>query len=162
MTETAVRKPDRAVLAFAVLLAAAGLYFMLAGIGVAPPPGKTDAPGFVIVLVGLAFLAAGGSLMVRGLLGITDRQADLPADTPRSLQALYILNGLLVMTALASIGTWVALNAGDGEVKVSGMISGVAGANVGRTVFGIGAVIAWLMVFAMGRAGWKKLSGRQD
>jgi hypothetical protein len=41
-----------------------------------------------------------------------------------------------------------------------GPISGSIGEAVGRTAFGIGAIISWLIVAAMARAGAKKIFGK--
>jgi hypothetical protein len=52
-----IRKPDRAspraVLLVGLVAVGAGLYFMLVGLGVLPPPGKAKAPEWLVFACGL-------------------------------------------------------------------------------------------------------------
>ena len=45
---------------------------------------------------------------------------------------------------------------------MAGLIAGPVGEGIGRTIFGIGAIIAWLLVAVMARAGAKKIFGKKD
>jgi hypothetical protein len=152
------RDVDSGLIAVGLLVGAGGLYLALAGIGLVMPPGPVHAPGFIIVGAGLVFLGGGGAIAIRGLAGATDRQAELPADTPRILVAMSALCGIAAFAPLAVIATWIAI--GSGERAFSGsaaILFGPLSETAGRVVFGIGALIAWLALAGFVRASAKKL-----
>jgi hypothetical protein len=82
------RQHDRALLAIGAICAGGGLYFVLAGFGLAPPPGKINGPVWLSACLGLVFLAGGVMVLVRGWLAVPDAQRELPEDAPRALIAL--------------------------------------------------------------------------
>jgi hypothetical protein len=149
---------DPGLIAVGLIVGAGGLYLALAGIGLVAPPGPVHAPGFIIVCAGLAFFGGGGTVAIRGLAGGGDRQAELPADTPRIMVALSACCGIAAFAPLAIIATWVAVGAGERAFSGSGaMLFGPLSETAGRIVFGIGALIAWLALAGFIRACAKKL-----
>jgi hypothetical protein len=154
--------PDRALIAIGILTAAAGLYFALVGIEAVPPPSRINGPIWLSFLAGVVFLAAGLSVIIRGLSGADDRSGDLPDSAPAWMKTVYWLDSVIAAAGLAGIGTWVAFGGGTRHFSMSGPIIGPLGEGIGRTVFGIGAIITWLIVLAFARAGAKKIFGKKD
>jgi hypothetical protein len=145
-----------------IAFAAAGLYFVLVGADVLPMPGDAKAPGTIVVCAGLAFLFAGLSCFVRARAGMTDQQSDVPAGAPLWLKLCYRALGIGAAGALATIGTWIAIGSGPRAFSFSGpfLEMQTTGEIVGRTVFGLGAVIVWIYVIALTVGTVRKLFGR--
>lgn len=68
----------------------------------------------------------------------------------------------MAAAGLAGIGSWVAFGGGHHGIKMSGAISGPVGEGIGRTVFGIGAIITWILVIHMARVSAKKFFGKKN
>jgi len=156
------RSPDRTLMGFGLLTAAFGLYFCLVGIGVLPMPNRAHGPNWIVVCAGLVFLAAGGAVVVRGELGLDDSERELPVDAPAWLTSIYALCGLVAAAGLAAIGTWVAFGDGHRGFKMSGPISGPVGEGLGRTLFGIGTIVTWILVIHIARVTARKIFGKKD
>lgn len=134
-----------------IVCAAGGAYFSLVGLGLVPGPGDANAPGPIVVAAGLAFLFAGVICVLRAKAGMSDRQDDVPDDAPAWIRFAYRALGIGVAGALALIGTWIAIGSGPREFSVSAPFGEMrtAGEIVGRTVFGLGAVVVWIYVVAL-------------
>lgn len=160
-------EPGRArpadVVGLGVAFAAAGLYFVLAGIDILPFPGGTQTPGAIIVCAGLAFLFAGLTCFVRAKAGMTDSQDDVPATAPLWLALSYRAFGIGVAGALALIGTWIAIGTGPRAFNISGPIGEMhtTGEVIGRSVFALGAVIVWIYVLVLTVGTLRKLIDRR-
>ncbi len=141
----------------------AGLYFILVAMDVLPPPGDTSAPAAVVFCAGLAFLFAGGTCMVRAKAGMADHESDVPEKAPRWLKLSYRALGIGVAGALAAIGTWIAIGGGPRAFSVSAPFVEMrtTGEVVGRTVFGLGAIIVWIYVIALTVGTVRKFFGRR-
>jgi hypothetical protein len=157
----APRKRDRMLLAIGAVFAGAGVYFMLVGLALAPSPSKLYAPTWVALAVGLVFFAAGLSVTVRGWLAVPDSQDHLPADAPAAAFAIQWLAAFVIIAGLASIGTWIAFGTGERTFALMLPVKGSLGETVGRTAFGIGAVITWAMAAAVAVRGIKQLLGKK-
>ncbi len=155
-------RPDRGLLAIGTVVAGGGFYFMLVGLALLPPPSHSDAPLWVAFFCGLAFFAAGAAVLVRGALGLSDKVREIPADAPLALKTIYWLSGVIAAASLAGVGTWVAFGAGPRHFSMSGLLSGSVSDGIGRTVFGIGAILSWLIVVALARASAKKIFGKKS
>jgi len=157
--------PDRAqpyeIIGLGFAFSAAGLYFMLGAGGVLPMP-EANGPTFVIFCAGAAFLLAGLTCMVRAKAGMGDHQSDMPDDAALWLKPLYRTLGIGIMGALATIGTWIAIGSGPRAFTISGSFGEMqtSGQTLGRTVFGLGAVIVWIYVIALTVSTVRKLFGR--
>jgi hypothetical protein len=154
--------PDWTLIAIGVLTAAAGAYFGLVGFEIVPPPSRINGPMWIALFVGLVFFSGGIAVIVRGATGVGDQSGDLPADTPVWIATVYWLAGVLAAAGLAGIGTWVAFGAGTRHFSMSGFFSSSVGEGIGRTVFGIGAIITWLIVAAMARIGARRIFGKKS
>ena len=80
---------------FGLGAAVCGLYFTLVGLNLLLPPGAQHAPGWIVVAAGLAFLLGGIGVMVQGF-GRADAHGMLPPDAPRWITALQHLVALAI------------------------------------------------------------------
>jgi hypothetical protein len=151
---------DRQLLAIGALCAAGGVYFILVGLGLAPPPSKINGPLWLSSCVGLVFLAGGVMVLVRGWLGVPDSQ-DLPDDAPRPLIALQWIAVVACVVGLATAGTWVAFGPGERHFVLPILVWGSWAEAIGRAAFGLGALLAWLIAALMARHGVSKVFGRK-
>lgn len=138
---------------FGIACAIGGAYFVLVGLGVLPEPGDTTAhaPGAIIVAAGLAFVFAGLTCVVRAKAGMSDHQDDVPDGAPSWVKLTYRTLGIAMAGSLALIGTWIAIGTGPRVFSASTPFAEMhtTGEIVGRTVFGLGAVIVWIYVIAL-------------
>jgi hypothetical protein len=153
----------KAMIAIGMVAAAAGLYFMLVGAGVLPipgGPGNLHGPLWILLCAGLAFFLAGSAVVLHGI-GRANDQGEFPADAPSWLRVVQYLIGVAVFACFGAIGSWIAF--GPGERAFSGSLpffSGEVNAAIGRTAFGIGAVIVWLCTLAFAVSGARRFLGR--
>jgi hypothetical protein len=142
-----------------------GLFLVLFGLGVVPMRPRTgDAPLWIAVVAGIAFVLGGISVAVGAIHGVSET-GDLPEDASWWMRLFYYLIGVAVAGALASIGTWVAFGAGPRTFSGTGMFmpSLEVNAMIGRIMFGIGAVLAWLITIVLAVSGARKLmSGKSS
>ena len=146
--------PAADAIGLGIALGATGVYFILVGFGVLPVPGGEDAlhaPLAIVVCAGAAFLFGGIALAIRAKAGANDRDGELPAGAPPWTQLAYRITGIAVAGSLAAVGTWIAIGSGPRAFTVSGPMVEMqtAGQTIGRTVFGLGAVIVWIYVIAL-------------
>ena len=69
--------------------------------------------------------------------------------------------GIGIAGALATIGTWIAIGSGPRAFNLSAPLVEMqtAGEMIGRTVFGLGAVIVWIYMIALTVGTVRKLFG---
>ena len=154
--------PDFKLVALGVLTTGIGVYFGLVGLEALPPPSQINGPMWLSLFVGLIFFAGGVSVIVSGATGAYNRSGELPADAPLWVAMVYWLSGVAMAAGLAGIGTWVAFGGGTRHFDMAGVIGGPVGEGIGRTIFGIGAIVTWLLVVVMARTGAKKIFGRKN
>ena len=72
---------------------------------------------------------------------------------------IYHVAGLGIVAALATVGTWVAFGPGERAFSIAIPFLGSGPGNewIGRAAFGIGAVLAWLILLIAAVAWWRKL-----
>jgi len=138
-------------------LVAGGLYFILVGLGFAPPPGTQHAPGWIVMLIGVVCLLC-GLLLVPQALGLADEKAQLAPDAPPWMRRAQNLAGTAVFGLFAVVGTWVALAGDDAGFTVQTSFGREAPANptMARIAFGIGALITWAVFIALVRRCWRQ------
>ncbi len=155
------RSHDPQLLAIGTVCAAGGVYFVLVGCGLAPPPSKLNGPQWLATCIGLVFLAGGVMVLVRGWLGVADSQ-DLPDDAPRALIALQWIATVGAVVGLATAATWVAFGDGPRHFVLPVIAWGSWAEGIGRAGFALGALLAWLIAVLMARAGAKKVFGKKS
>jgi hypothetical protein len=133
----------------------AGLYFMLVGLGLVPAPGKANAPYWLVFAAGLAFALGGLGVILPRAAGVEAKDGELPQNAPRWLQVAQYLLILTIFACFGAIGTWIAV--GPGPRTFTGTVP--VGAIGGRIVFGIGAVIIWLILIKVAISGARRLLG---
>jgi hypothetical protein len=153
------RSFDWTLWAFGLAMASGGFYLALVGLGLFSPPSRIHGPNWLGFAAGLVFFAGGLSLLVRAWLHVPDKQANLPDNAPAIAVAIQWLAALIIIAALASIGTWIAFGPGPRQFSMSLPVWGSLAEMIGRAVFGFGAILTWLMAALMAYAGAKKLFG---
>ena len=155
------RSHDRQLLIIGTVCAAGGVYFVLVGCGLAPPPSKLNGPLWLATCIGLVFLAGGVMVLVRGWLGVADAQ-DMPQDAPRALIALQWIALVACCAGLASAGTWVAFGEGTRHFIMPLPIWGSLAEYIGRAAFGFGAIISWIITAAFAHRGARQVFGKKQ
>jgi hypothetical protein len=149
------------IIGVGLTFAAAGVYFILAGMDVVPMPSATSSPPFIVVCAGLAFLFAGLLAIIRARAGAPGPESGLPHDAPRWTEVSYRAAAIAAAGSLALIGTWVAIGAGPRAFTIAGTVElRTTGEMIGRSVFALGATIAWIYVFALAVGTVRKLLSR--
>ncbi len=144
----------------AVVALITGAYFFVVGAGLLPIPGgpsNMHGPRWLVMCVGLAFFLAGVAIVIQTLGQANQATGALPAEAPRWMRALQYLIGLTIFVCFGAIASWVAF--GPGERQFSGsflFFSQATNTAIGRTAFGIGAVIIWLCIAAIVASGIRK------
>jgi hypothetical protein len=149
----------RTTLLCGLLAVAMGLFLLLFGLGVVPmKPRAGDAPLWIASAAGIAFMLAGVSIAVGAIHGVSET-GELPKDTGWWMRLFYYAIGLVIAASLAIIGSWVAFGPGPRAFSGTGMFlfSPEANAMVGRIVFGLGAVLTWLITITLAVSGARKL-----
>lgn len=143
------RSDQPAPLWFGAIFVIAGCGIMAIGGGVIPvDPSSVHAPGWVIVLCGVVFALAGVMVCLNGKTGEWMNEAF----------------ALLLMVCFATVFSWVAFGPGErqfsGGASAGGVgVGGSVGSTAGRVAFGIGAVMMWMFVVAIGAKSLKRLKG---
>ena len=150
------------VIGVGVAFSAAGLYLMLGAAGFVPMP-EGNSPAFLGFCAGAAFLFAGLTCIVRARAGMLNIETEIPASAPRWMQVSYRVLAIGAAGALATIGTYVAIGSGPRAFSLSTSLAGMqtTGEVLGRTVFGLGAVIVWIIVIALTVGTVRKLFDRR-
>ncbi|HEY7459094.1 MAG TPA: hypothetical protein VH765_10100 [Xanthobacteraceae bacterium] len=153
------------MLVVGLIAACIGLFFVLIGLGLVPPPGgkkALHAPLWVVLCAGLAFLLAGAALLLHLASGAKASDEELPPDAPRWMRVVRYLIMLAIFASFGAIGSWVAFGPGDRAFSLSmPFFSGPASEMIGRAAFGIGAIVVWLCTIAIAVSGARKLLGRE-
>jgi hypothetical protein len=146
---------------FGIALSLAGVYFMLGAGGLLPMP-ETNGPAFIVFAAGASFLFAGTLCFIRSWSGLTGSETALPDGTPAWMKLAYPMLAIGLFGAFATIGTWVAIGSGPRGFNMSLSFGAVpiTGDLLGRTVFGLGAVIVWISVIALTVSTARKLFNR--
>ena len=159
MTEPTSTTP-RANYFYAAVAAAVGLYFIAVGARLLPIPGgpsNLHRPLWVLLCAGAVFFLAGAALVIQSL-GASSATGDLPPNAPRWLRILQYFIAVAIFCCFGAIASWIAF--GPGERQFSGTVmtgNAAIDAAVGRTAFGVGAVIIWLCAAAVIASGIRKL-----
>jgi len=144
-----------------IALSLAGLYFMLGSLGVLPMP-TADGPAFLVFAAGAAFLFAGLFCLGCARTEMSDNPTSLSEASPGWLRLSYQALCIGVLGALATIGTWLAIGSGPHAFAVSSPFVSMqtTGDAIGRTIFGLGAVIVWICMIALTVSTVRKLFNR--
>ncbi|MCX7311821.1 MAG: hypothetical protein NTV56_08850 [Alphaproteobacteria bacterium] len=159
--QTSPQTSPQDVIGVGVAFSVAGLYFMLGAAGYLPMP-ESNSPAFIAFCAGAAFLFAGLTFIVRARTGMLNIESDVPGSAPRWTQVSYRVLAIGIAGALATIGTYLAIGSGPRAFNLSAPLIEMqtAGETIGRTVFGLGAVIVWIYVIALTVGTVRKLFDR--
>jgi len=139
-------------IASGVFMGAIGTLAVLIALGAFGEGRLSDGtPTWVGVAAGLAFVAGGLAMIVGyGIAGGVGPDGSLPPGTPLAVYIVQSALGVGIASMLALIASWVAFGPGVRHFKGTGLFFGDAvNEAIGRTVFGVGAVLVWLFVAAL-------------
>ena len=127
------------------------------------PMPESNSPAFIAFCAGAAFLFAGLTCVVRARAGMLNIESEVPDSAPRWTKVSYRMLAIGIAGALATIGTWVAIGSGPRAFSLSAPFVEMqtTGELIGRTVFGLGAVIVWIYVIALTVGTVRKLFDRR-
>jgi hypothetical protein len=139
-----------------------GLLFIVMGLAANPLTAKLVAPGWhptadappllVQYSFGLIFVLAGFAIIIGYAVGRgADANGNLPADAPLWL---YVTQQLLVLGIVGTMGalfSWISIGSGPRAFTMSTPVgtSPLGNSLIGRIAFGIGAVLFWIIFFAI-------------
>jgi hypothetical protein len=154
-------------LLFAALMAAIGVFYILLGLRLLPVSDSAaheNDPHWLVLCAGIAFLLAGVAVAIQAF-GHANARGELPAAAPRWMRTGQHLTAFTITVCLGAIGTWVAF--GPGEREFSGgipFLGPAVNSMIGRSAFGVGAVLIWLCLAAIAVSGLRKYfaSGHSD
>ena len=104
-----------------------------------------------------SFFLAGVAIAIQTLCP-SNAIGELPADAPRWLRLVQYLIAVAIFCCFGPIASWIAF--GPGERQFSGTImtgNATIDAAIGRTAFGVGAVIIWLCTAAVIGSGIRRV-----
>lgn len=157
--------PSKEMIVIGCIAGLAGLYFLLVGAGVLPIPGgprNLHAPLWIVLAAGLAFFL-GGAAVVLQAFGCANERGEFPAGAPFWLRATQYLIGVVILASFGAIGSWIAFGPGERAFSGSlGFLSGNVSGAIGRTTFGLGALMIWLAAIGFAVAGARKLLRRSQ
>ena len=114
-------------------------------------------PLWVLFCAGGAFFLAGTALTIQTLCP-ANATGELPADALRWLRLSRYLIVVTIFCCFGAIANWVAFGPGDRQFSEMVMTGNATlDAEVGRTAFGIGAVMIWLCTAAVIASDIRKL-----
>ena len=154
--------PGAAIL-IGVFFGAMGTFVLLLALGTFGPARLSDGtPPWVGVAAGLLFLLGGLAVIVgHGIAGGVGPGGDLPAGTPFVVCLVQYALGVAIIAMLASIASWVAFGSGARHFSGSGpFLSGTVNEALGRTLFGMGAILTWIFMAVMLVVSVKRLRHR--
>lgn len=154
------RPRDRTAIACGLLAFAMGVFIVLSAFGVIPSRGGDKGEHWVAAVAGLAFVFGGLAVVIQTWARATP-DGVLPADAPSFVRRVLYLLTLAIVVSLGAIGTWVAF--GPGERKFSTSIPFLPdwlNEPIGRTAFGIGAVMIWGILILVAVTGARRLRGK--
>src|SRR5438046_91633 len=105
----------RGAVAVGLICAALGVVIILGGLGVLPLRPAPDVAGspWVLVCAGLAFVLAGGAVIVGfAVAGGSGPDGDLPPGTPFSVRLTQYFLGLGTLGSMTAVVTWIAFGPG--------------------------------------------------
>jgi hypothetical protein len=156
------RPLDKTAVACGILALAMGLFIVLSAIGIIPSRDADWSSRCIGFVAGLAFVLGGIAVVVQTLARASP-QGDLPPGTPMWIRATILFLGLAIVASLAVIGTWIAFGPGGREFSSSiPFLPAWLNEPLGRTVFGIGAMLTWLFLLLMAVMGARRLRGRKE
>ena len=162
MPESASLSP-RAAVTWGLFVALIGGLVIAMALHIIPVDASGDAPQWVGVLAGLAFVLAGAAIIVGfAVAGGAAPDGDLPPGTPFAVRLTQYLLGLGIVGLLTVIAAWVAFGPGHREFGITGLplVRARSGETMGRVVFGIGAVLSAIVFIALGVASARRLRRR--
>ena len=149
------------------LFVAGGIPPVLIGIGVLkPPPSPDNAPAWLALCAGIAFIAAGLCVIVDyGIGGITLKpDGDFPDGTPIAIRVANLVLGAIIVGSMTAMFGWVSFGPGTRHFSTTIYLPFMpeplrqrSGEISGRIIFGFGTILLAFMFVACTVVGIKRL-----
>ena len=150
---------DKTAIACSLLAVGMGVFIVLSAFGVIPSRGGNDGERWIGVVAGMAFVLGGLAALIQTCARATP-DGNLPSTAPAWVRVTLYLLSLAIVVSLGAIGTWVAFGPGEREFSISiPFLPMWLNGPLGRTAFGVGAVITWMILILMAVAGARRLRG---
>ncbi len=156
------RSLDKTAIACGLFALAMGLFIVLSAFGIIPSRESTDGERWIGVIAGLAFVFGGLAVVVQTCAKATP-DGVLPVSAPIWVRVTLHLLSLAIVVSLGAIGTWIAFGPGEREFSSSiPFLPAWLNEPIGRTVFGIGTFLTWIILIVMAVVGARRLRGRKE
>jgi hypothetical protein len=128
------------------------------------PAQQDGTPRWVVACLGVMFILVGAALIVgNGLARGAEPDGDLPAGTPVSIRLIQYGLGAGGVGCLVAIFAWIAFGPGPRKFAITLPFLGTRpgqGETVGRTLFGIVAALAVVLMVAVSVRTIRRIRGR--
>jgi hypothetical protein len=142
------------------IFTAVGGFIMAVGAGIVPTsPEQVHAPMWIIAMAGLVFVL-GGVVMLAGWL---EQEGASPVGTPVTTNPIPQILVLAIMVCMAAMATWATFAEGEIEGGIAlPFVSYDSEINqyLGRALFGLSALLCWLVLAAAAFHAWRRLFGK--
>jgi hypothetical protein len=156
------RSLDKTAIACGLLALAMGLFFVLSAFGIIPSRGGADGEHWLGLIFGMAFVCGGLAVVIQTCAKATP-DGKLPSTAPTWVRTTLRLLSLVIVLSLAAIATWVAIGPGAREFSSPiPFLPAWLNERIGRTAFGAGAILIWIVLIAMAVTGVRSLRGRKE
>jgi hypothetical protein len=156
------RSLDKTAIACGLLALAMGIFIILSAFGIIPSRGGTDGGHWIGVFAGMAFVFGGLAVVIQTCAKATPG-GYLPSTAPIWVRATLHLLSLAVVVSLGAIGTLVAFGPGERKFNSSfPFLPAWLNEPIGRTVFGAGAILIWIILIVMAVVGARSLRGPRE
>ena len=153
------RPRDRTAITCGLLAFAMGVFIVLSAFGVIPSRGGANGENWVAAVAGLAFVFGGLAVMIQTWARATP-DGVLPANAPPFVRRMLYLLTLAIVVSLGAIGTWVAFGPGERRFATPlPFLPAWLNEPIGRTGFGIGAIMIWMILILIAVQGARRLRG---
>jgi hypothetical protein len=148
---------DKTAIACGLLALVIGLFIVLSAFGVIPSRGVSDGGRWIGVIAGMAFVFGGLAVVIQTCAKASP-DGVLPTNAPASVRTTLYLLSLAIVVSLGAIGTWVAFGPGQREFGISiPFLPGWLNEPIGRTAFGAGAILIWIILIPVAVVGARRL-----
>jgi len=152
------RPIDKTAIACGLLALGMGVFIVLSAFGMIPSRGSSG-ERWIGAIAGMAFVLGGLAALIQTCARATP-DGNLPSTAPSWVRVTLYLLSLAIVVSFGAIGTWVAFGPGERAFGISiPFLPAWLNEPVGRTAFGVGAVLIWIILIPIAVAGARRLRG---
>jgi hypothetical protein len=153
------RPIDKTAIACGLLALGMGVFIILSAFEMIPSRGGSGGERWIGAIAGVAFALGGLAALIQTCARATP-DGNLPSTAPGWVRVTLYLLSLAIVVSLGAIGTWVAFGPGERAFSTSiPFLPAWLNEPAGRTAFGVGAVLIWIILIPIAVAGARRLRG---